>query len=171
MNRPTRPSRERVASVAFSGPVGFLAFGLGAGMSPKAPGTAGTVAGLVLGLPLAGLALEWQLAIITAAFAAGVPICTRTSLALGVDDFGGIVIDEIVALWLVLAFVPFHWAWWLAAFALFRFFDIVKPWPVSWLDRRMHGGLGIMIDDVVAGLYALLVLLPVQWLLEGFVAP
>lgn len=158
MNRsPSAPaplSTRRLRTVAFGSPAGLLAFGLGAGLSPKAPGTAGTLAGMLLALLLAGLPVWAGLATVALAFVAGIPICDRTARALGVHDHGGIVWDEVVGIWLVLVTVPFHWAWWLAAFVAFRVFDIAKPWPIGWLDRRVTGGFGIMIDDLIAAVYA-----------------
>lgn len=144
--------------VALNGPVGFLAFGFGSGLSPRAPGTVGTALGLLLALPLIALP-EWAgWSVVALAFVVGVPLCGRASRAMGVHDHGGIVWDEFVGLWMVLLTLPADPAWWLAAFIAFRVFDIAKPWPIGWLDRRMRGGLGIMIDDVVAGIYAIAVL-------------
>ena len=80
-------------------------------------------------------------------------------------DPGGIVWDEIVGFCLCVVMVPQHWAWWLAAFLAFRVFDILKPWPVRWAERRFKGGLGIMADDIVAAVYAMILLLLVQWIL------
>ena len=153
--------REKTIHTALASPVGFIAFGLGSGLSPKAPGTIGTLMGMLLWLPLVHLPMTVALAIIIALFFAGIWICNQASTTLGVHDHGGIVWDEIVAIWLVLVFVPFDWHWWLGAFVLFRLFDILKPWPIGWLDRRLSGGLGIMIDDIVAAIYALAIL----WLL------
>ncbi|MDT8408361.1 MAG: phosphatidylglycerophosphatase A [Wenzhouxiangellaceae bacterium] len=132
----------------------MLAFGFGSGLSPKAPGTAGTVMGMLLAYPITAMELWAGLLLVGMAFIAGIPICQKASDALGMHDHGGIVWDEFVGIWLVLVLVPFDWAWWLAAFAAFRLFDIVKPWPIGWLDRRVHGGFGIMLDDLVAALYA-----------------
>jgi len=98
-------------------------------------------------------------------FVLGVWACEKTSQNLGVDDFGGIVIDEIVAMWLVLAVAPATWWGWLLAFALFRFFDIIKPWPIGWCDARLKGGLGVMVDDVVAALFAMILLWGVRALI------
>ncbi len=145
-----RPAR----AVALHDPIGFLAFGLGSGLSPRAPGTAGTAAGMLMALPLIGLDPTIAALFVVIAFLLGIPICSHASEALGVHDHGGIVWDEFVGLWLVLLFVPATPAGWLAAFVAFRVFDIAKPWPIGWLDRRITGGLGIMVDDVVAGLYA-----------------
>ena len=90
-------------------------------------------------------------------FLVGIPICGLTGRALGVSDHGGIVWDEIVAMLLVLAFAPATPAGWLLAFVLFRLFDIVKPWPIRWFDRRIHGGFGVMFDDLIAALFAMVV--------------
>ena len=102
----------------------------------------------------------WWLAVLCVVlFFWGVRICSHTERELGIQDYGGIVWDEIVAMLLVLAFVPFKWKWWLAAFVLFRVFDAVKPWPIKWFDARIHGGLGIMLDDIIAAFFTLFVLM------------
>lgn len=157
---------ERTREVALATPTGFLAFGLGSGLSPKAPGTAGSLAALVFAVPLLALPLWAGLVVVFGAFWVGVYLCGSTARRLGVHDHGGIVWDEFVGMWLVLLFVPMQPWWWLAAFALFRLFDVLKPWPIRWLDRRVSGGFGIMIDDLMAALYALLPLLIAQaWLI------
>jgi phosphatidylglycerophosphatase A len=153
----------RIRAVALGSPAGFLAFGLGSGLSRWMPGTVGTLAGVALAPPLAAMPLWAGLLAVAIVFGAGIVLCERVSQALGVHDHGGIVIDEIAAIWLVLLFVPPHWAWWLAAFLAFRLFDIAKPWPIRWLDHRVAGGFGIMIDDVVAAGYALAVLQLARW--------
>lgn len=160
-----KTERERTRQIALATPSGFLAFGLGSGLSPKAPGTVGSLAALIPAVPLLALPLWWGVAVVFVAFWIGVYLCGVTSRALGVHDHGGIVWDEFVGMWLVLLFVPFDPWWWLAAFLLFRLFDVLKPWPIRWLDRRVEGGFGIMIDDVLAAVYALLPLLVAQaWL-------
>jgi len=151
---PVPPDRARVREVALATPSGFLAFGLGSGLSPKAPGTAGTAVGMLVALPLAGIPLWAGLLVVGLSFVAGILICNRASQALGVHDHGGIVWDEFVGIWLVLVLVPAHWVWWIAAFVVFRAFDILKPWPIGRLDRRVHGGFGIMLDDLIAAIYA-----------------
>ena len=157
--------REQTRQIALATPTGFLAFGLGSGLSPKAPGTAGSVAALVFAVPLVTLPWWAGLGLVVLAFAVGCYLCGETSRRLGVHDHGGIVWDEFVGLWLVLLWIPFEPAWWVAAFVLFRLFDIVKPWPIRWLDRRVGGGFGIMIDDILAAVYALVPLLVVLNLL------
>ena len=140
-------------------PAHFIALGFGSGLSPVAPGTAGTLAAWLL-FPLikpyfsdAGF-----LAFLVAAFAVGVFAASRSGRDLGVADHGSIVWDEIVPFWLVLLLTPEGWLWQLAAFIWFRFFDIVKPQPARWIDGHMKHGFGVMLDDVVAAGYTLLVL-------------
>ncbi|NBB69928.1 MAG: phosphatidylglycerophosphatase A [Alphaproteobacteria bacterium] len=150
--------RERTRRVALGSPDGLLAFGFGSGLSPFAPGTAGSLVAVPLALPLVWLPLPAALAVIAAAFLFGIWLCDRVGKRLEVHDHSGIVWDEFVGLWLVLVFVPQHWAWWLAAFLAFRLFDALKPWPIAWFDRRVHGGFGVMLDDLLAAGYALAVL-------------
>ncbi len=140
----------------FRHPAHFFALGFGSGLSPKAPGTAGSAAAIPLYLLLAAvLPFPWLLAVVAAAFLAGIWFCDVTGKALGEADFGGIVWDEIVAVWLVLAFTPMSLAWYGAAFALFRLFDIWKPFPIGYFDRRTRGGFGVMLDDLLAAAYAI----------------
>ena len=148
--------RNNCRRVALATPTGFLAFGFGSGLSPKAPGTAGSLAALVPALTLTALPLWAGALIVLLAFVVGIYLCGEAARQLGVHDHGGIVWDEFVGLWLVLLLIPFGAIWWLLALVLFRFFDIVKPWPIGWLDQRVSGGLGIMLDDLVAGVYAVI---------------
>jgi len=96
--------------------------------------------------------------VLFALFWLGVWLCERVSRKLGVHDYGGIVWDEMVGYWLTVAFVPLHWPWLLAGFVLFRFFDIYKPWPIRQVDKNVSGGFGIMIDDVLAAIYSMILL-------------
>ena len=143
----------------------FIATGAGSGYLPKAPGTWGTLVGLLLWWPLAGLSLAAYLAAVAVLFIVGVASAGAAEKILDRGDPGVVVIDEIVGVLIALAAAPLHPVAALAGFALFRLFDIAKPFPVGWLDRHLHGGLGIMLDDVAAGLYALLVLHLGLWLL------
>ena len=138
----------------FADPVHVLAFGFGAGLSPVAPGTAGSVWGVALAAVTAGLGWQGELALALALCVAGVWICGESSRRLGVHDHGGIVWDEIAGAYLVFLPLPRTWPWLVAGFVAFRILDIAKPWPIRELDHRLHGGLGIMLDDVVAGLIA-----------------
>ncbi len=145
-------------------PAHLLAFGLGAGAAPKAPGTAGTLVAVPLYLLVSGLPLWGYLAITVAAFLAGIWICGRTAEDLGTHDHPGIVWDEVVGFLVTMTAAPAGWAWLVSGFALFRGFDILKPWPIHWLDARVGGGLGIMLDDLAAGLFAFAVLQGIAWL-------
>jgi phosphatidylglycerophosphatase A len=139
-------------------PSALLAFGFGSGLSPKAPGTAGTLAAVPFLWGLNQLSLYTYLGVTLVAFLLGVWLCERCSRWLGVHDHGGIVWDEFVGFWIACIALPPGWLWLLAAFALFRFFDALKPWPISWLDKNLHGGFGIMVDDVAAGVASLICL-------------
>ncbi len=139
-------------------PVNFLAFGLGSGCAPKAPGTFGTAAAVLFYLPLQYLSIWLYLGFIVVTFALGVWLCDRASKTLGVHDHGGIVWDEFVGYWITMIAAPAGWVWILVGFLLFRLFDIWKPWPIKVADNVIEGGFGIMIDDVLAGIYALICL-------------
>ena len=143
----------------------FIATGAGSGYLPKAPGTWGTLVGLLLWWPLAGLSLTAYLATVAVLFIVGVASAGAAEKILDRGDPGVVGIGEIVGGLIALAAGPLHPVAALAGFALFRLFDIAKPFPVGWVDRHLHGGLGIMLDDVAAGLYALLVLHLGLWLL------
>ncbi|MEE9343803.1 MAG: phosphatidylglycerophosphatase A [Gammaproteobacteria bacterium] len=135
-------------------PVLLLAFGFGSGLSPKAPGTVGTVVGVILFLLMKDLTmLQYSVTVLVMALI-GIPICSAASNYLGVHDHGGIVWDEIVGYLITMAFLPSGMVWILAGFIGFRLFDILKPWPICVLDQRVSGGLGIMLDDIVAAMIA-----------------
>lgn len=149
----------RVAHQVWRNPWHFLAFGFGSGLARKAPGTWGTLAAMPFVPLLQTINLPLALAFIALASVFGVWLCGKVADDLGVHDHGGIVWDEFVGIWITLVLLPASWGWWLAGFIAFRFFDILKPWPISVLDRRVGGGLGIMLDDILAGVMAALVLL------------
>ena len=132
----------------------MLAFGFGSGLSRYAPGTLGTIAAIPLWWLLTQLSQPLYLGLVLVAAIVGVSICGRAAEQLGVHVHGGIVWDEFVGLWVAMAFLPVSPVSLVLGFSLFRFFDIVKPWPISWLDKNISGGLGIMIDDIAAGLAA-----------------
>lgn len=154
------------ARTVFRDPFHLLAFGFGSGLAPKAPGTFGTLAAM----PLAALA--WLLPFgVTVAIGVGLSalavwICGVSARRLGVHDHPGIVLDEIAGYYLAMLFAPQGVLWLAAGFVLFRFFDIAKPWPIGWLDRRLAGGLGIVVDDLVAGVFAGILLLLAQQVLS-----
>ncbi len=146
-------------------PVHFLAFGFGTGLAPKAPGTVGSLPGILLFWLTQDYGLLPQLGMAAAGFVFGIWLCGQSARKIGVHDHGGIVWDEIVGMYLTLLAAPPGAAGWLAAFVLFRVFDILKPWPIRDLDHRLRGGLGIMLDDLVAALYAALLLVFYRWLM------
>ena len=132
----------------------WLAFGGGAGLAPRAPGTAGTAAAIPIYLVVASQPLATYLAVAALVIAAGIWACERTARDLGVHDHPGIVLDEIAGFLVTMTALPLDWRWIVAGFVAFRLLDIVKPWPISLADRRIGGGLGIMLDDVIAGAIA-----------------
>ena len=136
-------------------PIVFIGLGLGSGLAPKAPGTAGTLVAVPLYLVMLNLPLMWYAAITVVITLAGIWVCSYSARKLGVHDHPAIVIDEIAGFLITMFAVPAGWAWLLTGFVLFRFFDALKPWPISWMDKNLKGGAGIMLDDVAAGLASL----------------
>ncbi|HEV7165024.1 MAG: phosphatidylglycerophosphatase A [Gammaproteobacteria bacterium] len=154
------------AREVFTNPVHLLAYGFGAGLSPRAPGTLGTV----VAIPIYAL-LIWSgpaayFGFLAVALVAGVFICGYTARRIGVDDPKSVVWDEVVGYLITMIGVPFGAVWVLAGFLLFRLFDIWKPWPIRWLDRNVKGGFGIMVDDVAAAIPACLILNLAVYLLK-----
>lgn len=149
-----------LSRISLKNPWHLLATGFGSGLSPIVPGTMGTLASLPFYLFLAHLSLPLYGLVVIASCVIGVKICQVTSDDMGVHDHGSIVWDEFAGMWITMLVVPmfglavFDWKWLATGFVLFRFFDMVKPWPIGWLDKRVHGGLGIMLDDIVAGVMA-----------------
>lgn len=146
-------------------PVQLLAFGFGSGLSPKAPGTAGTLLAVPIYLLIAPLPLWLYTALVLLAAVLGVWICGVASRELQVHDHPGIVWDEFVGYWITMWALPASLLWIIAGFIVFRVFDILKPWPVRALDREVGGGLGIMLDDILAGVMACLTLHIALWLI------
>lgn len=145
-------------------PVALIALGFGSGLAPKAPGTFGTLAAIPFFLLMLFLPTWDYLLVLVVSSALGVYLCQSAADTLGVHDHPAIVWDEFVGLWITLlpiVFLGFEWHWLVAGFVLFRIFDIAKPWPISFIDKHVHGGFGIMLDDVLAGIAAALCL----WLL------
>lgn len=132
-------------------PFALLAFGFGSGLSPVMPGTLGTLVAVPLYLVLMHFPPELYATFVGVAAFAGVYICGRTSSDLGVHDHPGIVWDEFVGFWITMAAAPQGWHWLVLGFIIFRIIDIVKPWPINLADKHIHGGFGIMLDDVLAG--------------------
>jgi phosphatidylglycerophosphatase A len=149
-------------------PAHLIAFGFGAGLSPVAPGTVGTLVGFpvygALKLIVSGV---WFAVAVALLFVLGAAVCAKTGKALGVADHGGICWDEIVAFIVILYFVPQTWAWFGASFLVFRVFDIAKPFPIRAVDRRLKSGFGVMLDDLLAAGYSLIVLKVGEKLIHG----
>jgi phosphatidylglycerophosphatase A len=138
-------------------PVNFLAFGFGLGLFPVAPGTLGSLLGVLIAWAAAGASPVTRLLLGAALVAAGFALCGECARRIGVRDHSGIVLDEIAAMYLVLLVVPPSIPLWILAFGLFRLFDIWKPWPIRDLDHRLSGSPGIMLDDLAAALYAAII--------------
>lgn len=147
-------AKKVAARTVMTDPVHLLAFGFGTGLAPKAPGTAGSLVGVLLAWLTLPLALEWRLGIAVLIIVAGIRICGVSARRLGIHDYPGIVWDEIAGMYLTLLVVPPQITLWALSFGLFRLFDIWKPWPIRDLDHRLAGGTGIMLDDLIAALYA-----------------
>jgi phosphatidylglycerophosphatase A len=140
-------------------PIHFLAFGLGSGAASKAPGTFGTLASVPIYLwLLQDLSSMQYLVMLVVTSLVGIYLCGKTSKDLGVHDHSGIVWDEFVGYWITMWLAPTGWEYIVLGFVLFRLFDILKPWPISWVDKHVHGGFGIMFDDILAGVMSLIVL-------------
>ena len=160
------------ARLIMTTPVHFLAFGFGSGLARKAPGTWGTLAAVPIALALLWLPWPVYAGLLVVASIVGVRICGESCRRLGVPDHPGVVFDEIVAYLLtIMPLLPalglWPWPMWtglLAGFVLFRIFDIAQPWPIRWLDAHVDGGLGVMIDDLAAGLLSALLLAAAAWL-------
>ena len=150
----------------FAHPAHFFALGFGSGLAPKAPGTFGTLVGLPLFWLISGQTLSIQLSIIALFFVIGIYFCDVSGKSLGVADHGSIVWDEIVAMLLALAFTPLSALFWLVAFLLFRLFDIWKPFPIRQFDAKLKNGFGVMFDDLLAAIYAILSLMVMQWIIS-----
>ncbi|MFV0596519.1 phosphatidylglycerophosphatase A [Shewanella sp.] len=147
---------QALSRLSLKNPIHFLALGFGSGLAAKAPGTFGTLAAVPLYLLLAQLPLSWYLAVTLVCVLAGIYICDKAAKDMGVHDHGAIVWDEVAGLLITMIAAPAGVLWLVAGFVLFRLFDIIKPWPIRWLDAKVEGGFGIMIDDVLAGIFALI---------------
>ncbi|XOV77355.1 MAG: phosphatidylglycerophosphatase A [Aestuariibacter sp.] len=148
-------NKAALARVSLRNPWHFLALGFGSGLSPFMPGTAGSIAAIPLVLSYLWLPVAGQLVVALIATLIGIQICDRTSRDMQVHDHSAIVWDEVAGMLLTFIAIPLTLSNLVLGFLLFRIFDIWKPWPISFLDKNLHGGLGIMLDDVVAGLFAL----------------
>ena len=156
---------DNLARKVLTDPVNFLAFGFGTGLSPVAPGTVGSLLGVALAWLTMDVGLYVQLAVAVAISVVGIWICGESARRIGVHDHGGIVWDEIAGMYVTLLVAPPTILGYALGFVLFRLVDIAKPWPIRDLDHRLGGGLGIMLDDLAAALYALILLGLYGWLM------
>lgn len=147
----------------FGDPVHFFAFGFGAGLAPVAPGTFGTLVAVPVELLLRPLGLGVRIGVVVVICLIGIWLCGESARRLDAHDHPGIVWDEIAGYLLAMLAAPAGWPWVVAGFLLFRLFDILKPWPIRELDHGIGGGAGIMLDDIVAGLFAGALLLAARW--------
>ncbi|MBS6027630.1 phosphatidylglycerophosphatase A [Haemophilus pittmaniae] len=147
--------------IKLKNPVHLLAVGFGSGLLRPAPGTWGSLAALFIGTPLLMLLeIKGFLLFTLICFVLGCYLCQKTADDMGVHDHGAIVWDEFVGMFLVMAALPsLSWSWLLTAFVLFRLFDIFKPWPIRYFDQKLESGFGIMIDDVLAASYGVLIVI------------
>lgn len=146
-------SRQKLKCI-WRNPIYFVAFGFGAGAIPFAPGTWGTLVGVILYLIIGQIALPYYLILLAIAIAFGIWVCDKTEKFMGVKDHSGIVWDEIAGFLLVMVAAPAGWQWIAFGFVLFRIFDILKPWPIKTIDKHVKGGLGVMLDDLIAAIPA-----------------
>jgi phosphatidylglycerophosphatase A len=139
-------------------PICFLGLGFGSGLAPKAPGTFGTLAAVPIVWGMQGLSITNYLLVTLIAFIVGIWICQQSAEWLQMEDPSAVVWDEIVGYMVTMIAAPQGWEWLVLGFILFRIFDIWKPWPIKWADQKLHGGFGIMVDDVIAGVFALILI-------------
>lgn len=148
-----RKKDEAKARLSMLNPWHLLATGFGSGLSPIVPGTMGSLAAIPFWYLMTFLPLQLYYLVVLLGICIGVYLCHRTAKDMGVHDHGSIVWDEFIGMWITLMAIPAeNWQWVLIGFLIFRLFDMWKPWPIRWFDRNVHGGMGIMVDDIVAGI-------------------
>lgn len=147
-------------------PSHFIAFGFGSGAIPIAPGTAGSLMAIPFYLLISTLSLRHYLIAIILVIMAIIFLCEKVSREIDVHDHQGMCLDEFAGVFVAMTGLPAHIAWITAGFVLFRLFDILKPWPIAWIDRHVHGGFGMVLDDVLAGLYAMILLQGILWVMK-----
>lgn len=159
--------KQRVPHSIWTNWIHYLACGFGSGAAPWAPGTMGTIVAVPLYYLVAGLSFVPYLILTIILFVVGTWLCDITARDFGVHDHASIVWDEFVGYFITMLAMPPRWYWIILGFCLFRLFDIWKPWPIGLLDKKVKGGLGIMLDDVLAGIYALIIIHGIYWVMGG----
>lgn len=154
---PPKP-KPPIPEAIWQKPLYFLAFGLGSGAMPFAPGTFGTLLAIPFYLLLQPLSLTAYILFVIAFMIVSSWICDIVSRQIQVHDHPGMTIDEFAGFFVTMINAPHGWQWVVLGLVLFRFFDIVKPWPIRFLDQRVHGGFGVVLDDIVAGLFAMIII-------------
>jgi phosphatidylglycerophosphatase A len=152
-----------VPDTVWQNPWHFIAFGFGAGAMPFAPGTFGTLITIPFYLALRSLSDVNYLMVTLLVTIASMLICEKVSRDVGIHDHQGMCLDEVAGFLVTMYAAPHHWMWIVLGFLLFRVFDIWKPWPIGFIDRRVGGGFGMVLDDVLAGVYACAVLQSIAW--------
>jgi phosphatidylglycerophosphatase A len=143
----------------------FIAFGFGSGAMPIAPGTFGTLVAIPFYLAICTLPLWIYIIIVAAVTMGSMWLCERVSREIHTHDHQGMCLDEIVGYLVTMIGAPLGFIWILSGFLLFRLFDIWKPWPIGYVDKHVHGGIGMILDDVLAGIYSLLILKILAWMI------
>ncbi len=151
-------SKNSKTQFRLTSPIQFLALGFGSGLAPKAPGTFGTLAAVPLYLLMSSFSPLFYGALVIVLTVAGFYICGKAASEVGVHDHPAIVWDEFIGFFITMFMVPLSWQSVVVGFILFRIFDILKPWPISWIDKKVSGGFGIMLDDILAGFFALIIM-------------
>jgi phosphatidylglycerophosphatase A len=156
--RARNAASPKVPSQIWRDPIYFAAFGFGSGIAPIAPGTVGTLFAIPLYLLLRPLPILFYLGFVVAFIAFAVWVSEKVSRDIQFHDHPGMCIDEFAGFFVTMIGAPAGWGWIALGFVLFRLFDIWKPWPISWLDEHVHGGFGMILDDIVAGLFAMIII-------------
>lgn len=154
-----------IPAKVWTNPIYFLAFGLGSGVVPIAPGTFGTLMAIPFYLLLRPLPLLYYILFTIFFIAFSSWICDRISRDIHIHDHPGMCIDEFAGFFVTMINAPYGWPWILLGFSLFRLFDIWKPWPIRLIDKNWHGGFGMVFDDVVAGIFAMIVIQVIQMII------
>lgn len=154
-----------VPSSLWTNPLHFIAFGFGSGALPVAPGTFGTLIAIPFYLAVAPLSMTLYMAFLLLTITMSVLICDRVSKDTQTQDHQGMCLDEIIGFFVTMTGVPAQSTWIIAGFLLFRLFDIWKPWPINWIDKNIHGGFGMILDDILAGIAACALLHIIHYLI------